>query len=176
MVAVGSTAAVVVAVVSALAGIWTGAPFDWQHVVESGKERPHVVYSGDGARGGGGGSSEQSQFGTDVGAGDVHQQGAFMPVSVSCQCPSVDCACAQCPNIECACAPVECSCACGEMGVGGRQYNGTGDYSWSELFREPGFFFSWLSWGSFCGLLPRCLSAAFRRRDGAAPPPAISER
>ena len=115
-----------------------------------------------------GGPAEQSQFGLGDDNGDGCGHGNVMPVSVSCLCPAANFVC---PTVECSCPVVECSCSCGEV-RGVEDYNTSADFRWVELFREPGFTFTWFSWGTFCGLLARCVPAAFRRR-AAAPPPIL---
>ena len=113
-------------------------------------------YSSAGKPSSDGDSTEQNQdFMSSAHDDDGHQRGAFMPVSVVCSCPPVDCSCT-CVDTPRAIDPEK-----------------PWDFNWMSLIREPSFLFSWLSWGLACGLFPRCLAAACQRR--AAPPPALFE-
>ena len=152
------SATYVVGLLGAIAGFWTGGEV-WSVLDVGGRRATSRTFDG---AGGIGGSAEQSQFGLGDDNGDGCGRGAFMPVSVSCQCPSVECTCPQ----------VEVSCSCGD--VPADTYNMSVVFRWSELFREPAFTFSWLSWGAMCGLLARCIPSVFQRK--ATPLPAILER
>ena len=86
--------------------------------------------------------------------GDGHQRGSFMPMSVSCSCPSVECTCSFGDTPRTSGSERVC------------------DFSWIEFLWEPTFIFSWLSWSIACGFVfvPRCMHAACQRRADSPSP------
>ena len=159
MIAIGATA-YGVGVLSIVANLWNGGGM-WSYLGASGGPRVYEHTEAEQVKCGDPAEQSQCKLGDDIGDGCGH--GNFMAVSVSCQCPAANFVC---PTVECSCPVVECSCSCGET-RGLEDYNMSADFRWAELFREPGFTFSWFSWGTLCWFLARCMPAAFGRRAAA---------